>query len=227
MRSLIGAMVGVVCLVAPAMAETPSAIVEDVQGKVDGVEFMDYVTPGKVIKIPPKSTLVLSYLKSCMRETITGAVALVGTEQSTVQLGDVQRVKVPCDGKAAQLSEREANQSAATTFRTVRADAKAPAPSKLPTLYGVSPLIEAKVDAKTGGVLSVERIDAKEPVISLPLKGDILVRGKFYDLAKAGKTLTPGGTYLAVLGPRRVTFQIDAEATASPTPIIGRMLRLN
>ncbi len=128
MKSLIGAMVGVVCLVAPAMAETPSAIVEDVQGKVEGVEFMDYVTPGKVIKIPPKSTLVLSYLKSCMRETITGAVALVGTEQSTVQLGDVQRVKVPCDGKAAQLSEREANQSAATTFRTVRADAKAPRP---------------------------------------------------------------------------------------------------
>ncbi len=64
-------------------------------------------------------------------------------------------------------------------------------------------------------------------MISLPLKNDMLVRGKFYDFAKSGKTLTPGGTYLAVLGTRRVTFQIDAQATTSPTPILGRMLRLN
>src|SRR3569623_902151 len=122
MRSLIGAMVGVVCLAGSALAETPAAIVEDVQGKVDGVEIMDYVAPGKVIKVGPKSTLVLSYLKSCLRETISSGVALVGTEQSTVQLGDVQRVKVPCDSNATQLSEREANQSAAPTFRTMRAD---------------------------------------------------------------------------------------------------------
>ena len=223
MRSLIGAMVGVVCLAGPALAETPAAIVEDVQGNVDGVEFMDYVVPGKIIKVGAKSTLVLSYLKSCVRETISNGVALVGTEQSTVQLGDVQRVKVPCDTNATQLSEREANQSAATTFRTVRSDVKSAAPAKLVTIYGVSPLIEAR----NGGVLSIERIDAKEPQLSVPLKGDIQVKSKFYDLAKAGKTLTPGGTYLAVLGPRRFTFQVDAKATTSPTPVVGRLLRLN
>ena len=220
-------MVGMACLAGPALAETPAAIVEDVQGKVDGVEFMDYVAPGKIIKVGPKSTLVLSYLKSCLRETISSGVALVGTEQSTVQLGDVQRVKVPCDSNATQLSEREANQSAATTFRTMRADAKGSAPAKLPTIYGVSPLVEARVDAKSGGVLSIERIDAKEPQFSVPLKPDILVHGRLYDFAKAGRTLTPGGTYLAVLGTRRVTFQVDANATTSPTPIVGRLLRLN
>lgn len=222
MKSLVGAVVGAFCLVAPALAETPAAIVEDVQGKVDGVEFMDYVAPGKIIKLGPKASITLGYLKSCLRETISEGVVLVGAEQSTVQLGNLQRVKVPCDTNAAQLSEREANQSAATTFRTMRSDAKGGAPSKLPTIYGTAPLVQAK----SGSTLVVERTDGKEPTISLPLKSDIMIGGKFYDFAKAGKSLTPGGTYLATLGAKRYTFQVDASATSSPTPIIGRLLRL-
>ncbi len=221
MKSLIGAGVGALCLAAPALAETPAAIVEDVQGKVDGIAFMDYVAPGKIIKLGPKASITLSYLKSCQRETISEGVVLIGTEQSTVQLGEVKREKVPCDTNAAKLSEREANQSAATTFRTVRSDAKS-TPAKLPTLYGVSPLVQAKA----GGTLVIERTDGREPAISVPLKGDAMVGGKFYDFAKAGKTLTAGGSYLAILGAKRYTFQIDASATSSPTPIIGRLLRL-
>lgn len=220
MRSLIGAIVGAFCLAAPAVAETPAAIVEDVQGKVDGVEFMDYVAPGKIIKLGPKAGITLSYLKSCLRETITEGVVLVGAEQSTVQLGNVQRVKVPCDANAAQLSEREANQSAATTFRTMRSDAKG-TPAKLPTIYGTAPIVQAK----RGSMLVIERTDGKEPTISVPLKNDIMLGGKFYDLSKAGKSLTPGGTYLATLGAKRYTFQVDASATSSPTPIVGRLLR--
>lgn len=220
MRSLIGTIVGVFCLAAPAMAETPAAIVEDVQGKVDGVEFMDYVAPGKIIKLGPKAGITLSYLKSCLRETITEGVVLVGAEQSTVQLGNVQRVKVPCDVNAVQLSEREANQSAATTFRTMRSGANS-APAKLPTIYGVAPMIQAK----SGSTLVIERTDGKEPTISVPLKSDILVAGKFYDFAKAGKSLTPGGSYLAKIGAKRYTFQVDASATSPPTPIVSRLLR--
>ena len=68
-------------------------------------------------------------------------VVVVGPEQSAVQAGDVQRIKVPCDAGVVQLSEREAKQGAATTFRAI--DPKAP-PRKLPTLYGASPLVEAK-----------------------------------------------------------------------------------
>ena len=222
MRSLIGAGVGAFCLAAPALAETPAAIVEDVQGKVDGIAFMDYVAPGKIIKLGPKASITLSYLKSCQRETISEGVVLVGAEQSTVQLGEVKREKVPCDTNAAKLSEREANQSAATTFRTMRSDAKGAPPAKLPTLYGVAPLMQAK----SGSTLVIERTDGKEPTISVPLKSEIMVGGKFYDFAKAGKTLTPGGSYLAILGAKRYTFQVDASATSSPTPIVGRLLRL-
>ncbi|MBR0737616.1 hypothetical protein JQ581_11830 [Bradyrhizobium liaoningense] len=221
MRSLIGALAGAFCLAAPAMAETPAAIVEDVQGKVDGVAFMDYVAPGKIIKLGPKASITLSYLKSCQRETISEGVVLVGAEQSTVQLGEVKREKVPCDTNAARLSEREANQSAATTFRTMRSDAKG-APAKLPTLYGVSPLVQAK----SGSTLVIERTDGKEPTISITLKRDNMVGNKFYDFATAGKSLTPGGSYLAIVGAKRYTFLVDASATTSPTPIIGRLLRL-
>ncbi|MFT4115643.1 hypothetical protein [Bradyrhizobium sp.] len=221
MRSLIGAIVGVICFAAPAVAETPAAIVEDVQGKVDGIAFMDYVAPGKIIKLGPKASITLSYLKSCLRETISEGVVLVGAEQSTVQLGDVQREKVPCDTNAARLSDREANQSAATTFRTMRSDTPS-APARLPTIYGVAPLIQAK----SGGTLVIERTDGKEPAISVPLRNDVMIGGKFYDFAKAGKSLTPGGSYLAILGAKRYAFQVDSSATSTPTPIVGRLLRL-
>jgi hypothetical protein len=221
MKSLIGAFVGAFCLAAPALAETPAAIVEDVQGKVDGIAFMDYVAPGKIIKLGPKASITLSYLKSCQRETISEGVVLVGAEQSTVQLGEVKREKVPCDTNAAKLSEREANQSAATTFRTMRTDAKG-APAKLPTLYGVAPLVQAK----SGSTLVIERTDGKEPTISIPLRNDNMIGGKFYDFAKAGKSLTRGGSYLAILGAKRYAFQVDASATSSSTPIVGRLLRL-
>lgn len=221
MRSLIGAFIGAFCVATPALAETPAAIVEEVQGKVDGVALMDYVAPGKIIKLGPKASITLSYLKSCQRETISEGVVLVGAEQSTVQLGEIKREKVPCDTNAAKLSEREANQSAATTFRTMRSDAKG-TPAKLPTLYGTAPLVQAR----SGSTLVIERTDGKEPTISVPLKSEIMVAGKFYDFAKAGKSLTPGGSYLAILGAKRYAFQVDASATSSPTPIVSRLLRL-
>ncbi len=220
MKSLFGAAVGVVCLATSAAAQVPAAIVEDVQGKVDGVEFMDYVAPGKVIKLGPKASVVLGYMKSCWRETITGGTVVVGAEESMVHLGDVQRVKVDCDGSASQLSDHEASQSAATTFRNVKPAQRAAPPPV--TLYGLSPLVEVKGN----GTLVVERVDAQGEKYTLPLKGSALVRGKFYDFAQAKTSLTAGGTYTASFGSRMVTFKIDPHATSGSTPIIGRLLRL-
>lgn len=219
MKSLIGAVAGIVGLTAAAAAQVPAAVVEDVQGKVDGVEFMDYVVPGKVIKLGSKASVVLGYMKSCWRETITGGTVVVGADESMVHLGDVQRVKVDCDGSASQLSDREASQSAATTFRNVK-----PAQRAIPpiTLYGLSPLVEVSGN----GTLIVERIDARGERYTVPLRGSALVRGKFYDFAQAKTSLTAGGTYTASLGPRTVTFKVDPHAISGSTPIIGRLLRL-
>ena len=222
MKSLIGAVVGVVGLATSAAAQVPVAIVEDVQGKVDGVEFMDYVAPGKVIKLGPKASVVLGYMKSCWRETITGGTVVVGAEQSMVHLSDIQRVKVACDVNAVQLSDREASQSAATTFRAMAPGQRqaSPPPPQL-TLYGLSPVVEVK----GGGTLVIERIDVQGERYVLPIKSESLQRGKFYDLAKAKKSLMAGGTYTASLGSRRTTFRIDPSATAGSTPIVGRLLR--
>jgi len=223
MKSLMGALVGVLGLTASAAGQVPVAIVEDAQGKVEGVEFMDYVAPGKIIKLGPKSTVVLGYMNSCWRETITGGTVVVGTEQSMVHLGDVQRVKVDCDGNHIELSDREANQSAATTFRYLKPSERAAAPPPpLLTLYGLSPIVEVK----SGGTLVVERIDAQGERYTVPLKSNDLVRGKFYDFAKANVSLTAGGTYAASLGSLKTTFKIDTRATSGSTPIIGRLLRL-
>jgi hypothetical protein len=40
----------------------------------------------------------------------------------------------------------------------------------------------------------IERTDGKEPTNTVPLKNEVMISGKFYDFAKAGKTLTPGGS---------------------------------
>ncbi len=226
MKSLLGAIAGAVCLASAAAAQAPTArapvaIVEDVQGKVDGVEFMDLVAPGKVIKLAPKATVVLGYMKSCWRETITGGTVVVGAEQSLVHQSNIQGVKVDCDVNAANLSDREANQSAATTFRAIAPGQQPAAPQPQLTIYGLSPVVEVK----GGGTLVIERTDVPGERLSVPIKGDSLVRGKFYDFARTQKSLTAGGTYKASLGARRTIFRVDPGAVAGPSPLVGRLVR--
>jgi hypothetical protein len=223
MRTLIVAAIGSIALVAPASAQlqAPTAIVEDVKGKVVGVEFMDYVHPGKVIKLGTSGSIVLSYLTSCVRETITGGVVLIGTEQSKVDpMANVQSAKVDCDGKYMKLSDSEASQSAATTFRSVGAKKQASAPTV--TIYGLSPVFETSERGK----LVIERTDLAGERDEVTLDPKTLVKGKFYDMAKAGKSLMPGGSYAASIGSRKIAFKIDPLARPGDAPIVGRLLRL-
>ena len=48
---------------APALAQAPVALVEEVRGKPAGIEFMDYVSAGKVIKLGRQDLIVLGYLR--------------------------------------------------------------------------------------------------------------------------------------------------------------------
>ena len=65
----------------------PTALVEDVKSTTAEIEFMDYVGNGQVIKLAPGDVLVLSYLKSCEHETITGGTVIVGADRSDVRDG--------------------------------------------------------------------------------------------------------------------------------------------
>ena len=109
MKSMFAAIVGVVGFAGLAAAQAPVAVVEDVQGKVTGAEFMDYVAPGAVIKIGPAGKVVLGYMKSCWRETITGVgTVIVGADESMVHLSEIKAGKVQCDSSQTNPIDRSA-----------------------------------------------------------------------------------------------------------------------
>ena len=108
-------------LATSAAAKSLVAVVEDVQGKVTGAEFMDYVTPEAVIEIGDGGSIVLSYMTSCRREKISGiGTVIVGTEESVVHLADVKSEKTDCDSRQAHMTTRETSEVAATVLRSMK-----------------------------------------------------------------------------------------------------------
>jgi hypothetical protein len=207
---------------ASAAAQAPVALVEDVVSKTAGVEFMDYVPVGKVIRLEPQDTIVLSYMKSCWQEAISGGTVTVGSEQSEVQLGRVERHKVDCDGGKLMLTAQLASQAAGMVFRDMRSGQQTSAPKPQITLYGLSPVIEIK----GGGVLVIERVDQPGERHELAIAGQQLVNGTFYDLARVGTALVAGGIYRAKVNGRQLVFKVDPDAKPGASPVIGRLLRL-
>jgi hypothetical protein len=111
---------------------------------VPGIQFMDYVDPGQVIRLGAHDRIVLGYLKSCWRETISGGTVTVGPEQSEVAGGEAARAKVACEGGKMMRSAELAGKSGAMVFRQARKSkmafiAFAPRPSSPPggIQYGV------------------------------------------------------------------------------------------
>ena len=89
-----------------AAAADPSkvAVVESISGNSSGVEFMDYLHLGQVIRLNNRETVVLSYKASCVRETITGGTVTVGLDRSQVQSGEVQRTAGGCGAGKSELT---------------------------------------------------------------------------------------------------------------------------
>jgi len=220
MKRTIAVIVGLLALVGPAAAESPVAIVEEVQGKVTGAEFMDYLTPRTVIKLGANSSIVISYLKSCRREKIEGlGTVIVGTDESLVHLASIKDEKTECDASHAHATTRETGEVAATV---VRSAGKKDPPKPGLTLYGASPLVQA-----TGrGTLLIERLDVPGERQQIELNGKQL-KGKFYDFAAANKALSPGGIYSAKFGSSQIRFLVDAQARPGPTPIVGRLVQMD
>ena len=202
-----------------AGAASPVAMVEDVSGTSAGVGPLDYLSTGKVIKLAAADTLILDYLRSCIRETITGSSLVVGAEQSTVHGGTVTRETVSCDGGQLQLTADQAQKSETIVFR------KATNPNLPPaqlTLYGLSPLIQL-----TGpGELTIERLDKQADKIALNLVAGDLAHHRFYDFAAHGRALTGGGLYRASFGSVSVVFRLAPTAGVGALPPMTRLLQL-
>ena len=218
MKELLIATLTLIGLTSAAVAEPPVALVEELQGKVTGAEFMDYVTPGQVIKIGPGGAIVLSYLKSCRRETISGiGTVIVGSDASKVHLSDVKDETIACDAGHAHATVRETSEAAATIVRGLAA---LPAPQV--TLYGASPIF----GAAGRGTLVLERLDEPTERQNIEIGGN-QIKGRFFDFAGGNRQLTPGGTYLARFKETAIVFRIDPQAKGGATPLLGRLLQMD
>jgi hypothetical protein len=184
---------------------------------------MDYVTPKTVIKVPAGGAVTISYMNSCQREKISGlGTVIIGNDESFVQFADVKREKTDCDSSQSHATTKATSEAAATVLRSLASDRNAPKIATQLTLYGTSPMVEAKGK----GTLVVERLDVKGERQQIELNGS-QAKGKFYDFASANRALTPGGIYSASFGASKIVFLVDANAKPGPTPIVGRLIRLD
>jgi hypothetical protein len=197
-------------------SSSPVAVIEDLRGKPAGLQVMDYVEPGAVIQLGSNDSIVLDYLTSCWRETITGGTVTVGTEESDVVNGKIERSRVECQANKAQIDPALADRSGGMTFRG------GPRSTPQVTLYGLSPIIEVT----SRDTLVIDRIDRPGKRREILLSGEQLVQNKFLDLAKTGVVLTAGAIYRAKAGTQEILFKIDPKAKPGQTPIVGRLLRL-
>lgn len=198
----------------PAFSQAPVAIVEDVRG-APGVEFMDYVVPGTIIRLKPRDMLVLGYLASCWSETIEGGTVTVGHERSEVEGGNVKRSKVMCNGGRMDLTARQANQSAGISFRDSDDNPQ--------LIYGLSPIF-----VSTGrAAMLVVRADDPNDHFAAELKVGRGSRQAFYDASTAKISLKVGKVYRASIGSRRVLFKIDPSAKPGRVPMISRLVRFS
>jgi hypothetical protein len=175
---------------------------------------------GKAIRLAAADTLILDYLHSCIRETITGSSLVVGAEQSAVHGGKVVRETVACDGGQLQLTADQAQKSETIVFRTKPADPNLPA-AKV-TLYGLSPLFQLPGP----GQLTIERLDKPADKIALAIAAGDLAHHRFYDFAAHGQALTGGGLYRVSFGTASVVFRLARSAGAGALPPMTRLIQL-
>jgi len=213
---------GAGALILTASAQSPAAVVEEVAGSVPGVQFMDYVDQGQVIRLGARDRIVLGYLKSCWRETITGGTVTVGVEQSEVAAGEVARAKVACEGGKMMLSAELAGKSGAMVFRQAPKPQAIAMPHPEFTLYGLSPVFEVRPPGK----LVIERLDQPGERHEVAVTEQQLMRGAFLDCARAGVALAPGGIYRAKFAGQEIVFKIDPDAKPGDAPLVGRLARL-
>jgi hypothetical protein len=169
MKRTIAVCVVLLATVVTAAAESPVAIVEEVQGKVTGAEFMDYLTPKMVIKLGANSSIVISYLKSCRREKIDGiGTVIIGTDESLVHLASVKDEKTECDASHAHATTRETSEVAATVVRSIAKNDIAIKPQL--TLYGAGGIYSAKFRSSQ----IVFQIDARARPGMTPIVGRLV-----------------------------------------------------
>ena len=203
-----------------AAADRPAALVESISIPVQGVEVMDYLTPGTVVELGASGVLVVDYLASCVRETVTGGTATIGATQSTVEKGKITRRRVECDGGELQLTAAQSDQGGVAVYRSALGGT---GPDGLPqadlTIRSRVPFIATKLT----GTVRIERLDQQEPALEFNASGNGRIG---IDLGQTQTQLAPGGLYRVSLGQRSIVFRISPDAVGDKSTLVARLVPL-
>ena len=198
-------------LAANASAQAPAvAILEEIAGAAGKHEAFDELKAGERLDLGTGGRAIIGYLGSCTRETIEGGTVMIGTGQSEIEGGKVQRETIPCEATQLVLTDQEAGQSATVVFRGppwekwVRQVVPSPSPVVL----------------AAGKTLTIKRLDEDENAQTVPLTSG------HADLVTQNITLTPGGYYELTAGKKQMVIQIDPAAQSGPMPVASRLVRL-
>ena len=201
-------------------ADRPAVLVESISIPVQGVEAMDYLTPGMVVNLGADGVLVVDYLASCVRETITGGSATIGATQSSVEKGKVSRRRVECDGGELQLTAAQSDQGGGAVYRSALGGH---GPDGLPepdlTLRSRVPFITTKLS----GTIRIERLDQPEAALEFAASGP---GRNGIDLGKTQNQLAAGGLYRASLDKRSLVFRNSPDAAGADAPLVARLVPL-
>lgn len=194
-----------------ASAQAPAvAILEEIAGASGKHEAFDELKAGERLDLGTGGRAIIGYLGSCTRETIEGGTVMIGTGQSEIEGGKVQRETIPCEATQLVLTDQEAGQSATVVFRGppwekwVRQVVPSPSPVVL----------------AAGKTLTIKRLDEDEKAQTVSLTSG------HADLATENITLTPGGYYELTAGKKQMVIQIDPAAQSGPMPVASRLVRL-
>ena len=212
---LVAAMTGCMQFAARSQAGGPVAIVEEIYAGDVSVRYMDYVESGRVIQLGTGGRLSLGYLKTCFRESIVGGRVIVGTGQSTVDGGNIYRVRVECDGGKLDLFGNEPGKSGVLVVRNLGVKQQGVSPIPSFRIFGRSPMVKV-----TNGATSVAFFRLDAPAKRL----EISVARRIADLWMLDEVLVAGAIYQATAGRKSVVFKVARQARLGPGPIIGRLI---
>lgn len=198
----------------PAGAQ-PAALVEDAPDGLAGVQVMDYVARGQSVTLAANQTLVLSYLHSCVIETIRGGSVTVGLRESEVTGGKVERKTLPCDGGRLLLAADQAGKAGVTVMRDAGIALKDAKPKPQITLHKTRPIIVAS----SPGPVTFEPLDGGGQALTVNLAGKTL------DLAKGKTQLKAGALYRVSAAGKSYVVQVAPDARNEGGPALGRLLR--
>lgn len=195
----------------PAYADEPMILVESVSAPVPNVSPMTYINTGATVDLGQSTVLVLDYLNSCVRETITGGVVHVAVPISQVDNGSFKNARLACD--AGNLASAAVASQGGVVYRALG-----------------DPLLIRSIDpifvAATAGTLVITQegeIDSPKIQVQIPDNGR---HGPFaLDLSKAhAPLLQPGITYRATMGDRHVIFRVAQESGGDNVPALQRIV---